>query len=91
MAPISLNLIDLGSKPVHACPYTVPRSLEQQLRKEIARLVDIGVLEEDYNNGTVQIQKGIVPERVNIRRISPFQLKTHNLCIILGVNDIPLS
>ena len=26
-----------------------------------------------YNNGTVQIQKGIVTERVNIRRISPFQ------------------
>ena len=25
------------------------------------------------NNGTVQIQKGIVTERVNIRRISPFQ------------------
>ena len=25
-----------------------------------------------YNNGTVQIQKGIVSERVNIRRISPF-------------------
>ena len=26
-----------------------------------------------YNNGTVQIQKGIVTEQVNIRRISPFQ------------------
>ena len=25
-----------------------------------------------YNNGTVQIQKGIVTEQVNIRRISPF-------------------
>ena len=44
MAPISLNLIDPGSRPVHARPYTVPRSLEQQLRKEIARLVEIGVL-----------------------------------------------
>jgi transposase InsO family protein len=29
-----------------------------------------------YNNGTVQIQKGIVNERVNIRRIAPFQIKT---------------
>jgi transposase InsO family protein len=29
-----------------------------------------------YNNGTVQIQKGIVKERVNIRRIAPFQTKT---------------
>jgi hypothetical protein len=45
MAPISLSLIDLGSKPVHACPYTLPRSVEQQLRQEIARLVGIGVLE----------------------------------------------
>jgi hypothetical protein len=26
-----------------------------------------------YNNDTVQIQKGIVTERFNIRRISPFQ------------------
>jgi hypothetical protein len=26
-----------------------------------------------YNSGTFQIQKGIVTERVNIRRISPFQ------------------
>ena len=25
------------------------------------------------NNGTIQIQKGIVSERVNIRRVSPFQ------------------
>jgi hypothetical protein len=50
MAPISLNLIDPASKPVHARPYTVPRSVEQQLRKEIARLVDIGVLEEDYTS-----------------------------------------
>jgi len=25
-----------------------------------------------YTNGTVQIQKGIVSERVNIRRISPY-------------------
>jgi hypothetical protein len=36
--PISLQLMDA---------YTVPRSVEQQLRKEIVRLVDIGVLEED--------------------------------------------
>jgi hypothetical protein len=36
MAPIILNMIDPGSKPVHAWPYTVPRSVEQQLHKEIA-------------------------------------------------------
>jgi hypothetical protein len=50
MAPISLNLTEPGSKPVHAWPYTVPRSVDQQLHKEIARLVDIGVLEEDYTS-----------------------------------------
>ena len=26
-----------------------------------------------YQNGTIQIQKGIISERVNIRRITPFQ------------------
>jgi hypothetical protein len=25
-----------------------------------------------YNNGTIKIQKVVVPERVNIRRITPF-------------------
>jgi hypothetical protein len=48
MDPISLHLTDKGTKPEHACPYIVPRSVEQQLRTEIARLVDIGVLEEAY-------------------------------------------
>jgi hypothetical protein len=28
-----------------------------------------------YNNGTIRIQKGIVSERVNIRRITPFNQK----------------
>jgi hypothetical protein len=32
------------------CPYTVPRPAEKQLRTEIARLVDIGFLEEDYTS-----------------------------------------
>ena len=30
--------------------YTVPRSVKQQLCKEIARLLEIGVLEEDYTS-----------------------------------------
>jgi hypothetical protein len=58
MAPISLNLIDLGSKPVHARPYTVPRSVEQQLHKEIARLVDIGAFPSfatAKKNGTIRV------------------------------------
>ena len=41
MGPISLHLMDKGCKPVHARPYTVPRSVEQQRRKETARLVEI--------------------------------------------------
>jgi hypothetical protein len=53
--PISLQLMDLNFKPIHEheCAYTVPRSVEQQLqqRKEIVRLVDIGVLEENYFSG----------------------------------------
>jgi hypothetical protein len=48
--PISLQLMDPNFKPIHARAYTVPRSVEQQLRKEIVRLVDIGVLEEDYSS-----------------------------------------
>jgi hypothetical protein len=48
---ISLQLMDPNCKPIHARAYTVPRSVEQQLQqsKEIVRLVDIGVLEEDYS------------------------------------------
>jgi hypothetical protein len=44
--------MDPNCKPVHARAYTVPRSVEQQLQqsKEIVRLVDIGVLEEDYSS-----------------------------------------
>jgi hypothetical protein len=50
--PISLQLMDPNCKPIHARVYTVPRSVEQQLqqRKEIVRLVDIGVLEEDNSS-----------------------------------------
>jgi hypothetical protein len=39
-------------KPIHARAYTVPRSVKQKLQhsKKIVRLVDIGVLEEDYSS-----------------------------------------
>jgi hypothetical protein len=50
MEPISLQLMDPNCKPIHVCAYTIPRSVEQQLRKEIVKLVDIGVLEEDYSS-----------------------------------------
>jgi hypothetical protein len=43
--------MDPNCKPIHARAYTVPRSVEQQLQlsKEIVRLVDIGVLEEEID------------------------------------------
>jgi hypothetical protein len=44
--------MDPNCKANHARAYTVPISVEQQLQhsKEIVRLVDIGVLEEDYSS-----------------------------------------
>jgi hypothetical protein len=44
--------MDPNCKPIHARAYTVPRLEEQQLQhsKEIVRLVDIGVLGEDYSS-----------------------------------------
>jgi hypothetical protein len=44
--------MDPNFKPIHMRAYTVPRSMEQQLHegKEIVRLVDIGILEEDYSS-----------------------------------------
>jgi hypothetical protein len=44
--------MDTNCKPIHARAYTVPRSVEQQLQqsKDNVRLVDIGVLEEDYSS-----------------------------------------
>jgi hypothetical protein len=49
--PISLQLMHPNFKPSHACAYTVPRSVKQQLQqsKKIVRLVDIAVLEVDYS------------------------------------------
>jgi hypothetical protein len=47
---ISLQLMDPDCKPIHARAYMGPRSVEQQLQqsKEILRLVEIEVLEEEY-------------------------------------------
>jgi hypothetical protein len=52
MEPISIQLMDPNCKPIHACAYTVPRSVEQQLQqsKNIVRLEDTWVLEEDYSS-----------------------------------------
>jgi hypothetical protein len=44
--------MDPNCKAIHTRAYTVPRSVEQQFQhsKEIVRLVDIGVFEEDYSS-----------------------------------------
>jgi hypothetical protein len=44
--------MDPNCKTNHALSYTVLRSVEQQLQqsKEVVRLVNIGVLEEDYSS-----------------------------------------
>ena len=73
MDPISLHLIDKGVKSVHARPYTVPRSVEQQLRTEIARLVDIGVLEEDYASEWASPTFAIPKKNGTIRVVSDFR------------------
>jgi hypothetical protein len=65
MEPISLHLIDKGVKPVHARPHTVPRTVEQQLRTEFARFVDIGVLEEDFTSEWVSPTFAISKEKRN--------------------------
>jgi hypothetical protein len=89
MEPISLQLMDPNCKPIHVCAYTAPRSVEHQLQKtkEIVRLVDIGVLEEDYssewasmspsftipkNNGTIRFVTDFMKLNLLLkRRMSP--------------------
>jgi hypothetical protein len=70
--PISLQLMDPNCKPIHACAYTVSRSVEQQLQpsKEIVRLVDIGILEEDYSSEWASyIQSFAIPKKNGTIRV----------------------
>jgi hypothetical protein len=46
--------------------------VEQQLRKDIARLVDIGVLEEDYTSEWASPAFAIAKKNVTIRVVSGF-------------------
>jgi hypothetical protein len=65
--PISLQPMDSNCKPIHARAYTVPRSVEQQLQqcKEIVRLVEIGVLEEDYSSEWASISPSFAIPKKN--------------------------
>jgi hypothetical protein len=75
--PISLQLMDPNCKPVHARAYTVPISVEQksQQSKEIVRLVDIGVLEEDYSSEWASLFRkfGIPKKNGTIRVVTDFR------------------
>jgi hypothetical protein len=72
--PIILQLMDPNCKPIHARAYTVPRSVEQQLQqiKEIVRLVDIGVLEDDYSSELSSPSLAIPKKNGAIRNVTDF-------------------
>jgi hypothetical protein len=64
--------MDRNCKPIHARAYTVPRSVEQQLQysKEIVRLVDIAVLEEDYSSEwAYRIPSFAIPKKNGTTRV----------------------
>jgi len=42
--PIELELKEADTKPYHAKPYPVPHSQEKQLKDEVERLINYGVL-----------------------------------------------
>jgi hypothetical protein len=75
--PISLQLMNANCKTIHAHTYTVPRSVEQQLQqsKEIVRLVDIGVLEEDYSSEWASVLPSFAIPKKNgtIRVVADFR------------------
>jgi hypothetical protein len=75
MELVSLQLMDPNCKPIHARAYTVLRSVEQQLQqsKEIVRLVDIGVLEEDYASEWPSPLFAIPNKNATIRVVTDFR------------------
>jgi hypothetical protein len=91
MESISLQLMHPNFKPIHARSYTVPRSVEQQLqqRKEIIRLVDIGILEEDYSfEWASMFQSFEIPKKNGtIRVVTDFR----NLNFLLKRKVSPIS
>jgi hypothetical protein len=90
---ISLQLMDPNCKPIHAREYTVPRSVEQQLQqsKAIVRLVDIGVLEEDYSSECASRCPSFAIPKKNgtIRVVTDF--RKLNLLLKHAMSPIPYS
>jgi hypothetical protein len=82
------QLINLNCKIIHARAYTVPRSEEQQLQqlsKEIVRLVDIGILEEDYSSEWAS-PSSIPKKNGTIRVVIDFR----KLNLLLKPNPFPI-
>jgi hypothetical protein len=72
MESIRLQLMVPNYKPINARSYTVPRSVKQKLRysKEIVRLVEIGVLEEEYSSEwSSAFQSFAIPKKHGIIRV----------------------
>jgi hypothetical protein len=89
---IILQLMVLNCKPIHALAYTVPRSVEQQLQpcKEIVRLVDIRVLEEDYSSEWASLVPSFAIPKKNgtIRVVTDF--KKLNLLLTYPSHPFPI-
>jgi hypothetical protein len=67
--------MDPNFKLIHARAYNVPILLEQQLQqiKEIVRLVDIGVLEEDYSSEWASPSFAIPKKNGTVRVVTDFR------------------
>jgi hypothetical protein len=87
MEPISLQMMDPNCKPIHALAYNVLRSVEQQLRKEIVRLVDIKVFEEDYSSEWASPSFSIPKKNRTVRIVTD----SRNLNLLLKHRMSPIS
>jgi hypothetical protein len=87
--PISLQLMDPNCKPIHERAYTVPRSVEQQLQqsKEIVRLLDVQVYEENYSSERSSQSFGIPKKNETIRFVTDFR----KLNLLLKCRVSPIS
>jgi hypothetical protein len=83
--------MDCNCKPIHAREYTVPRSVEQQLQKskEIVRLVDIEVLEEDYSSEWASPSFAISKKSGTIRVVTDFRKNSTHLIIETPLFSMP--
>jgi hypothetical protein len=83
--------MDSNCKSIYESVYTVPRSVEQQSQqsKEIVRLVDIGVLEEDYSSewSSVFPSFAITKKNGTIRVVTDFR----KLNLLLECRMPPIS